>query len=455
MPDRSSSPEPIDLAELAARAVAAARSGEAVEAYAEESRRTQIRVRGQDVESLTFAESRGVGVRVISDGRLGYAYAAAPDADGVAELVRSAREAAGFAHPDQGNVLPAVGEFLPMPEVFDPSQAGMPTERKVDLSLAVERAAVSAHQEVRKVESVSHGDASSRVVIASTEGGPVEYSRTDCWVAVSALAERNGETQSGFAYRVARRLDDLPWEATAREAADRAARLLGGTKPRSERLPVVLDPVAATSFLGVLAGALSAESVLKGRSLLAGRVGEEIGSSLVTLVDDGRLPEGPAAAPFDDEGVPTERTVLLDRGTLRGLLHDTYTAARMDERSTGNGARGSYRTVPGVSPSNLFIPAGEGSLQALLQEAGRGVYVQDVTGIHSGANPISGEFSVGATGLRIEGGDLAGPLREMTVASTLLELLASVAALGSDLRFFGGGLGSPTVLVGEMTVGGT
>jgi PmbA protein len=232
--------------------------------------------------------------------------------------------------------------------------------------------------------------------------------------------------------------------------------MLGAKKPATERLPVILDPWAASSFLGVLAGSLSAEEVQKGRSLLADRVGEDVGSTLLSLVDDGRLPDGPASSPFDDEGVPTTRTVLVERGVLRGFLHNTETARREGTASTGNARRSSYRGVPGVSPSNLVVEAGSASPEDLLARAGRAVYVQDVSGVHSGANPVSGEFSVGATGLRVENGRLGEPLREMTVASTLLDMLTAVTAVGSDLRFFpgGGAIGTPTLLVGEMTIAG-
>ena len=207
------------------------------------------------------------------------------------------------------------------------------------------------------------------------------------------------------------------------------------------------------SVLGVLSGALSAESVQKGRSLFADRLGEEVASEAVTLVDDGRFLEGPAAAPFDDEGVPTERTSLIERGRLAAFLHNTYTARRGRTVSTGNGGRGSYRTPPDVSPTNLYLAPGSAGPHELLKAAEGGVYIQDVSGVHSGANPISGEFSVGATGLRIKGGELGEPLREMTMATTLFEVLKAVRAVGSDLRFFGA-LGSPTVLVGELTVAG-
>ena len=189
--------------------------------------------------------------------------------------------------------------------------------------------------------------------------------------------------------------------------------------------------------------------------MLAELVGERVASEAATLVDDGRLLEGMAAAPFDDEGVATGRTPLIEAGILRGFLHNTRTATRGGGRSTGNASRVGYRSVPGVSPTNLYLEPGSVPAEDLLARAGRAVYVQEVSGLHSGANPVSGEFSVGAVGLRVEGGALAEPLREMTIASTLLDVLKGIVALGSDLRFLGGGVGAPTVLVSEMTVAGT
>jgi PmbA protein len=446
-----------DLADLCARAVEEARAGEEIEAYAESGRQVQVRVRGGEVESLVSAETRGLGVRAVVDGRVGYAYGADPSPDEVAELVRSARESATFAEPDEANGLPDLSPVDAMPEMYRESLERVPAQRKVELALDAERAATAANPNVRKVESAGFADAVSRAAIASTRGGPLEFARTDCWVSVSALAERDGETQSGFDFALARELDELEWEEAARRAAERAARLLGGEKPRSERLPVVLDPGAGTAFLSVLAGALSGEAVLKGRSPLAPLVGETVGSEMVTLVDDGRLTKGTATAPFDDEGVATVRTPLVEAGVLRGFLHNTYTARRLQTRSTGNAGRAGYRSVPGVSPSNLYFEPGGLSAEEVIRAAGTAVYVQDVTGLHSGASSVTGDFSVGAAGLAIEDGVLTRPLREMTVASTLLDVLRSVTAVGSDLRFFpfGGSLGAPTILVGEMTVAGT
>ena len=446
-------PDVPDLNDLCAAAIEAAREGEAVEAYAEESRRTEVTARRGEVEGLTFAESRGVGVRLIAGGRLGYAYAADPSADEVRHAVASARENAGLATPDEHNALPVAASAAPISSLYREDQAAMTTDRKVTLALDLERLATGSDPRVAKVEQAEYGDAVSRVAIASTNGVDASYARTDCWAVVVALAEQDGETQTGWSFRVARELGELEWADVASEAVARGVRLLGATKPASARVPVVLDPFAGSSFLGVLAGALSAEAVQKGRSLFAGLVGEQVGSEAFTLVDDGRLLEGPAAAPFDDEGVPTGRTELIARGALLGFLHDTYTARRGGTESTGNARRGGYRSAPGVGTSNFYVEAGATGVEEILAKAEGGVLIQDVSGVHSGANPISGEFSVGATGLRISGGSLGEPLREMTIASTVPEMLKSVSAVGDDLRFFTSA-GVPTILIGEMTVAG-
>ena len=415
-----------DLGDLCRVAVEAAEGDEAVEAYAEESRRTEASALRGEVEGLEFAEARGVGVR--------------------------ARENAALAGADEHNVLPQPAPWEPIPELFREASAQVPPERKTKLALDLEARAISRDPHVTKIDEAQVGDAVSRVAIASTAGVEAEYQRTDAWCLAVTLAVDGDETQTGFSFRIARGLDELEWEAVADEAVERGARMLGATKPSTARVPVVLDQFAAMSFLGVLAGALSADAVQKGRSLFANLVGEQVGSELFTLVDDGTTIEGPGAAPFDDEGVPSGRTELFTGGMLNGFLHNAYTAHKGGTESTGNGKRG-YRTPPSVGTSNFYLDAGTTSRSELLRLAGGGVLIQDVSGVHSGANPISGEFSVGATGLRIVGGEPTEPLREMTIASTLPDMLHAITGVGDDMRFFSS-VGTPSVLIGEMTLAG-
>ena len=444
-----------DLGDLVRTALDAAEPGEQLEAYAEEGLHTEVSALRGEVEGMRFAESRGVGVRVIREERLGYAWAANPSADEIRAVVRRARENAALAEPDEHQGLPGPDPSEPMPELFRAGSADVTVDQKVRRALDLEAYTISRDPHVTKVDLVQVGDAVSRSSIGSTEGVGAEYARTDAWVVVVTLAVDGDETQTGYSFRIARGLDELEQEPVADEAVDRAVRTLGATKPETAKLPVVLDPFAASGFLGVLAGALNAENVLKGRSLFAEMVGQQIGSPPFTLVDDGRRADGPGACPFDAEGVPSTRTELFTEGALNGFLHNSYTARRSGDgqRSTGNAKRGGYRATPGVGTSNFFLEAGDRTWQDLLDAADGGVLIQEVSGVHSGANPISGEFSVGATGLRIGGGTLGQPLREMTIASTLPDMLKSVTAVGSDFRFFSS-VGTPSILIGEMTLAG-
>lgn len=442
-----------DLDELVRIAVDAARGGEELEAYAEWGRSTNVHVFNGAVESLTSAEARGLGVRIVADGRVGYAYAADPDPDEIRAVVEQARTNARLGTPDDANGLPAPQPIAPLEGIFLPDIARTPTEEKVRLALEIERMCKAEDRRISGVEDASYGDGVARVAIASTAGISEWVERADCWAVVSALAASDGETQTGFSFQLARRPADLDLRRIAHEGAERATRLLGARKPKTEKMPVVLDQNAAASFLGVLAAGLTAEAVVKGRSLFADKVGRRVGSNAVTLVDDGRELAGPGATPFDDEGVPTGRTALIEAGTLNGFLHNTYTARRMGAASTGNAGRAGFKSTPGVSTTNLFLVPGSEDQEALLRRAGRALLVQDLIGVHSGANPISGDFSVGVTGLIAEGGELKEPVREAAVASTILDILAGIVAVGSDLRFFGS-TGSPSVLVGEMTVAG-
>jgi len=415
-----------ELRDLVQAALGAATDGEQVEAYAEEERRTQLSAHRGEVEGMTFAESRGVGVRVIRDERLGYAWAADPTEDEVRAAVAAARENAALAEPDASNVLPDAAAVEPMPELYRSESASIAADDKVAMALDLERYTVSRDPRVTKVDVAQVGDEVSRVSIASTTGVDLSYERTDAWVVAVTLAVEGDETQVGFSFTIARGLDQLAWEPIADEAVDRAVQMLGAAKPETAKVPVILDPFAASNFLGVLAGALNADNVLKGRSLFADMVGQEVGAPAFTLIDDGRRADGPGACPFDGEGAPSGRTELFTGGVLNGFLHSTYTARRAGggQRSTGNAKRGGYKSAPGVGTSNFFVEAGDRSVDTLRSDAAGGVLIMDVSGVHSGANPISGEFSVGATGRRIgSDGSLGEPLREMTIASTLPEML--------------------------------
>lgn len=447
-----------ELLDLARRIVDDARGDEEVEAFVLRKLETDIEILDAQVDSLSRAETRGVGVRVIVDGRQGYASTAVVTDEGLRDALEEARSNATVATPDEANVLPDPQPVPDVGELARPGFAEVPVQDKIDLSIAMERAATSADERIRGIDVAKYGDVLVEAALASTRGMDLATTRTDAWAYVMPMAADGEETQTGLGVTIGRSPAELDVEAAGREGTERATRLLGAAKPESARTPIVFDPYATASFLGVLGQALSAEAVLKGRSLFAERIGDTVAADQLTLVDDGLRPDGPSTAPWDGEGVPQQTTALIDRGELTSYLHNTWTAHRFGEgaASTGNASRSSFKSSPGLSPTNLYLEPGGLDPEAVLREADDAVYVQDVVGIHSGANPISGEFSVGITGLMVRGGELAEPIREATVASTIVDVLRSIRTVGSDLRFypFGGALGGSTVLVGEMTVSG-
>jgi PmbA protein len=444
----------VELDAIVERLAGEAAGGEGVEAYAELTTETSVTAFQGEVERLTSASSSGVGVRVVKDGRLGYAYTADLTDQGLRECLAEARANLEVSGEDPGNVLPEASAYEPLDGLFDTRLAEADPERKVALALDLEARTRAAHPKVTQVESARYGDVVGEAAIASSLGVRGSYAVSHAWCVSVALATEDGQSQVGYGVDAARALDDLEPGPVAREAADRAVRMLGAAKPPTRTVPVVFDRMVAPSLLGVLLAGLSAEEVQKRRSLFAERLGERVGAAGLRLVDDGRLVDGPGAAPFDGEGVATRRTVLIDDGVLQCFLHNTATAARGRAASTGNARRGSFKSTPGVSAHNLFLEPGELDQAGLLARAGEGLLVQDVSGVHSGANPITGDFSVGVSGLWIRDGQLAEPVREATVAAHLLDILKEIDAVGSDLRFTTGSIGGSSLLIGQMTVAG-
>jgi PmbA protein len=452
----------MELRDATSRAIdaALAAGAEAAEAYAQDSHGREIRVFDGEVESLTDAGERGVGVRTWIAGRVGYAYGTDLSDEGVTQLAAASAEAARVADPDEFAAAPEVGGAAPpeIPGLFDPALSEWSTERKVQLAKAIEAAARAGDERIEAVETTVYVDEASRVEIASSTGLTGSAEATSCYAYLQAIAADGGDKQTGLGFGMARSPEALDAEAIGREAAQRATSLLGATKPDSRTCPVVLDETVAASFFGFIGGLLSADATQRGRSPFAGRLGEEIAATALTLTDDALDPEGLASGPFDGEGLPHSRTPLIEAGRLAAYLHDSYTARREggETRSTASAQRGSYRTPPSVGPSNLLVGTGELSFEELLREAGEGLYVTDVAGLHSGVNPVSGTFSVGATGLVISGGELAEAADEFTIASDLPAMLLAVRATGARARWvpFGGSVKTPPVLIGEMAVAG-
>lgn len=444
-----------DLSDLASGVLALARADEQVEVYAARGVATTVRAYDGEVESLTSAESSGVGIRVIRDHRQGFAHAGTLDQSVLREVLDDARDNATFSEPDEFVLLTAPdGVEAIEHDLWRESLASMPTDSKVDLALALERAVKGRDPRVTGVRSAVFGDSRGEAAIASTEGVRASWRGTWCSLSVAALAVQGDETKIGGGFDIGRDADELDVDEVAADAVERATRLFGARAVESQRLTVVFEPRMAAALLGIAGGTLTGERVLKGRSPFADRQGQTIAAPCLTLVDDPTDVRSYGADSYDGEGLACRRNVLIDRGVLSGFLHNGYTGRRSGSRSTGSAVRG-YRSTPGVGCQALAVVPGKRSYDEIVASIEHGFTVMSMTGMHSGVNAVSGDFSVGAEGLMIRNGVLAEPVREVTIASTLQRLLLDTTEVGGDLEWLPGGTGSATLVIDDVSLSGT
>ncbi|MEY3091987.1 MAG: hypothetical protein RL413_472 [Actinomycetota bacterium] len=449
MTDRSG-----ELLAIADRVVALAQSGEQVEAYVSRSLSTDVRVYEGEVEHFVSAQSEGIGIRVIRDGRTGTSYAGTLDPAVIADVLAEARDNLGYGEVDQWSGLAEPDGVAVTPQVlWSDRLEGVPTARKIELAKELERLARAADSRVR-VDDSNYSDSFGEAAVATTTGIRVSGRENGCYLSVGTLADDGDETQTGFGFSVGRDVDELDIEKAAREAADRATRLLGATKPASRRVTVVLDPFVTAQFLGIIGGTLNGDSVVKGRSLFANRLGDQVASPLVTLVDDPTNPLAYTATDIDGEGLAARRNVLIDRGTLGMFVQSSYSARRMGVATTGNGTRGGYAGSPGAGCLALQVVPGTRSQAEIVAGIDDGILIQQVQGLHSGVNPVSGDFSTGAAGITIANGTLGAPVREFTIASTLQKMLLDIAEVGGDLEWLPMRATGVSLVIHDVTMSG-
>jgi PmbA protein len=446
---------------LATEVVEQAQSGEEMEVYVSRGSENEVRAYDGDVESLTAADSSGVGIRVILDGgaaeghRLGFAWAGSLDPEVVQATLRDARENARYATPDPDVVLAEPdGWDAAEIDLWDDGVIDTPLDDKIALALELERATRGADPRVRQVSSADYSDGRVEVALASTTGIRSTARRTTAFLSVDAIAGEGADSQTGTGFSVGRSPAQLHPEEAMADAVLRSTRLLGAQKGHSGRCTVVFDPRVNSTLLSVVASALSGEAVVKGRSFFAGRIGESVANAAVTLTDDPTDRRAFSASSHDGEGLACRRNVLIADGVLQMFVYDTVSARRAHTRSTGSAVRGGFAGTPSAGCRALVLTPGEHDAEQILATVGEGLYVQSVTGVHSGVNPVSGDFSVGAEGLMIRGGSFAEPVREVTVASTLQRMLQSVVAIGNDLRWLPGVAAGQTLAIADMALSG-
>ena len=440
----------LDVCEQLVKLAKKAGAAEA-EAYAERTRDSSVRVRDGEVEELQQAASKGVGLRVISGKRLGFVYGTDFSKEGLKELAKKAVALSKGAARDEANALPRPKLSGTIAGAYDPAIESISPEWKLQAARAAEKGARAEDARVRKFDSTGAGDFLSESAIASSKGAEGEARASYAYVYCSPVAEADGQLQTASWSDTRRVLSKLQNpEEVGRIAARRAARMLGARKPKTQKVPVIFDPQMAAGFVGGIAGAVNGLLVYKKSSFLAALKGKRVAPDHVTLVDDATLEGGIATRPFDGEGVPSQKTYIIESGILQNFLYDETSARKAGAKTTGSAAR-SWASLPGIGTTNFYLERGTQKPEEIIKGVKNGLYITTMLG--SGANVVTGDYSRGANGIWIENGELAYPVQEVTVSGNLLEMLKGIDAVGDDLDFRSS-TAAPTIRFAELVVSG-
>jgi PmbA protein len=421
------------------------------EVFMKSFKNLSVDVKGQTVDSLTSSLSHGYALRVIKENRPGFAYAT--DLKEKDSVIKQAIESAGFSDEDIYLGLPEPSEPAEV-VVCDPALIDLKEDDAINLTMLLEKSAFDTDSRIKKVRKASGSFTTADTVIVNSQSIKVRYLSTSCAAQIMAIAEDGQESQTGWDFSGSRFLSDISFEKTGRTAAERSVRLLGARTISGSRTDVILDNSVTIDFLGIFASSLSSDALQKGKSLLKDKLGKKIISPKLNIIDSGLRSGKLGSRPVDDEGVPTREKILVHEGVLQTYLYNTYTARKENTHSTGNAVRGGFSSLPSVGITNLFIEPASGKAclgeKELFKFLDRGLYIVDAMGVHT-ANPISGDFSLGVTGLWIEGGEIRFPVKEAVISGNILDFFHGVAAVGDDLIFYGN-MGAPSIIISDVDI---
>lgn len=424
---------------------------DAVEVYLETSRNLSIQVLNQEIETIEEASAAGVGFRVIVDGKLGFSHCNNLQDDALEDALKNAISFARLTTADPNNILPDTPGMTRVDGLYDPEIAAVPMEKKIEMALALEKMAMKDNR-ITKSSGASFSEGDGEVFLANSNGLVKSYQSSGCGLYVSVVAEKGEQKNTGGEGCSRRFFSDLkPMDEIAEEAARKAWELLDPVMIKTQKAAVIFHPDVAFSLLGGILGAINGERVAQGASFLKDKLNQSFASPQLTLVDDGTRPKGMGSAPFDGEGVPTQKQILVDQGVLKKFIYNTIAAQRAGTLSTGNATRGGFTSLPGIGVHNLFVKGGEYSPEAIVKATSRGLLLKGVTGY--GINPVNGNFSGGATGFWVENGAIKHPVKGVTIAGSADQILNAIDMMGNDLDL-NRSFSAPTFRVSEMQIGG-
>jgi PmbA protein len=427
------------------------KGADAAEVFLETSRNLSVQVLNSEIETIEEASSQGIGFRVFTGGRMGFSHCNDFSDRSLEDTISRAVAFANLSTPDENNVLPGDEGVTAVDRLFDPGIASEPMDKKLNMALGLEKLAMKTAG-ITKSSGAGYGEGESQIFIANSNGILKNYKASGCSLGVSVVAEKGDQKNTGGEYCSRVYFSDLlPLDEIASKATHNALELIDPVMIGTQKAAVIFDPDVARSLIGGIITAINGERVLQGASFLKDYLNKQFASALLTITDDGTRENSMGSSPFDGEGVPTQKLALIENGTLRNFIYNTQAARRAGVKSTGNASRGGFSSLPGIGTHNVYLNPGNNTLEEIIRATKKGLLLREVTGY--GIDPVSGNFSGGASGLWIVNGEIAHPVKGVTIAGRAIDILNAIDMMGNDIdmtRTFA----APTIRIAEMQIGG-
>lgn len=424
---------------------------DSAEVFLETNRNLSVQVLNAEIETIEEASSQGVGFRVFVDGKMGFSHCNDFNQRSLEDTIAKAIAFAGLSTPDENNVLPDDKGYTNVDKLYDPGISAGQMEEKINMALELEKLALKTTG-ITKSSGAGYGEGESEIFIANSNGILKNYKTSGCSLGVSVVAEKGDQKNTGGEYCSRIFFSDLlPLEEIASVATKKALELIDPVMINTQRASVIFDPYVARSLIGGIIASVNGERVLQGASFLKDHLNKQFASPLLTIIDDGTREKSPGSSPFDGEGVPTGKTILVENGILKSFIYNTMVAKRAGVKSTGNATRGGFSSLPGIGTHNVYLQPGKNSAEEIIAGTKRGLLLREVTGY--GIDPVSGNYSGGASGLWIVNGEIAHPVKGVTIAGRALDILSAIDMMGNDIdmnRTFA----APSIRISEMQIGG-
>jgi PmbA protein len=412
-----------------------------------------VKIHDQEIEAFNYADSKGISVRVIKNGKVGYAYTEKFDEKTFKLIVNEALDNCRYSENDEVVVLENYPDINQKLDVYSEELDKVDIKDKLKFAMNMEKIAKSFDKRVFNVPYSVMGDGKAYVKIANSKGLNKEDKQNYAFAFVSSLTEEKDDKRVGSDFIISRNFKEFNAQRLAENSVKKSVALLGGKEIKSGKYPVVLNNEMTATILATFSGLFSAKAVQEGKSLLKGKLGELIANNTVTIVDNALYPGGFSTRAFDSEGYPSQKTVLIDKGKLNSLLHNTVTARKDGVKSTGNGTR-SYKGSLSISSTNYYLEPGNVKENELFKNYDNIIEIVALQGMHSGANSISGDFSLSAEGFLYEKGKKKYSLKQFTVSGNILKLLNDVEAVADNFKFNMSSYGASSVLIKELVISG-